>query len=95
VKNLKRAKIVGEVTGGGAHPTKPFKVTEHFTVGVPYARSISTITHTDWEGSGVTPDVAVPADDALKAAYRDALQSLIGNTDDPKRKEELRKLLPR
>jgi retinol-binding protein 3 len=95
MKNLKRAKIVGEVTGGGAHPTEPFKVTEHFTVGVPNARSISTITHTDWEGSGVTPDVAVDPDGALKAAYSDALQSLIANTDDPKRKDELRKLLSR
>jgi C-terminal processing protease CtpA/Prc len=93
LKNLKRATIIGEVTGGGAHPTRPFKVTDHFVVAVPFARSISPITHTDWEGTGVEPDVVVPADDALKAAYRTALENILGTTTDPERKEQLKKLL--
>jgi C-terminal processing protease CtpA/Prc len=82
LKNLKRAKIIGEVTGGGAHPTRPFKVTDHFVVAVPFARGVSPITRTDWEGTGIEPEVVVPADDALKAAYRTALEYLVGTTTD-------------
>ena len=93
LKNLKRATIIGEVTGGGAHPTRTFKVTDHFAVAVPFARGISPITHTDWEGTGITPDVVVPADDALKIAYKTALEYIIGTTTDTDRKEQLKKLL--
>lgn len=46
LKHLKRAVVVGETTGGGAHPTRPVKVTEHFAVWVPFARSMNPITHT-------------------------------------------------
>jgi hypothetical protein len=30
-------------------------------IGVPYARAINPITHTNWEGVGVEPDVKVAA----------------------------------
>lgn len=70
----KRATIVGETTGGGAHPTRGFRVTDHFLVGVPFARSINPVTKTNWEGTGVKPDVAVPADQALHTAHLMALK---------------------
>jgi hypothetical protein len=76
VKNLKRATIIGETTGGGAHPTRGCRVDDHFLIGVPSARSISTITKTDWEGTGVEPDVKVPADQALEAAKKMAAERL-------------------
>src|SRR5262245_11271822 len=41
LQSQKRATIVGETTGGGAHPTRGFRVTDHFRVGVPVARSIN------------------------------------------------------
>src|SRR6202008_2878752 len=46
LQTQKRATIVGETTGGGAHPTRGFPVTEHFGVGVPNARSINPVTKT-------------------------------------------------
>jgi C-terminal processing protease CtpA/Prc len=70
----KRGTIVGETTGGGAHPTRRFRVTDHFGVGVPFARSINPVTKTNWEGTGVKPDVAVPADQALLTAHQMALK---------------------
>jgi retinol-binding protein 3 len=76
VKNLKRATIVGETTGGGAHPTRGCRVDDHFLIGVPFARSISTITKTDWEGTGVEPDVKAPADQALDVAKNLAVEAL-------------------
>jgi len=69
--NLKvngRATLVGETTRGGAHPTEWYFLTPHIAVTVPTARSINPITGTNWEGVGVTPDIAVAADTALDAA---------------------------
>ena len=74
LQSRKRATVVGETTGGGAHPTRPFRVTDHFGVRVPFARSINPVTKTNWEGTGVRPDVAVPADQALHAAHLLALE---------------------
>jgi C-terminal processing protease CtpA/Prc len=77
--NLKvrnRAMLVGESTRGGAHPTGYYPLTEHITVTVPYARSINPVTGGDWEGVGVAPDLAVPADTALEVAYQHALERI-------------------
>src|SRR5215216_1480616 len=74
LKNLKRATIIGETTGGGAHPGGGFRINEHFGMFVPTGRAISPITKTNWEGTGVTPDVAVPADQALHVARITALR---------------------
>ena len=70
LKSLKRATIIGETTGGGAHPVSGHRIDEHFMMGVPDARAINPITHTNWEGVGVEPDVKVPASQALAAALK-------------------------
>lgn len=67
-----RAEVVGETTRGGAHPTARHPVTEHITVTVPTARTINTVTGTNWEGVGVQPDRAVPAEKALETALETA-----------------------
>jgi hypothetical protein len=76
LKTLKRATIIGETTGGGAHPVRGHRITEHFAIGVPFARAINPITHTNWEGTGVEPDVKVPAADALTTAKKLAAEKL-------------------
>jgi hypothetical protein len=76
LKTQKRATIVGEVTGGGAHPVDDHRIDDHFTIGVPSARAINPITKTDWEGTGVTPDVSVNAADALETATRLATEKI-------------------
>ena len=70
LKNLRRATIVGETTGGGAHPVNGHPIAGRFMIGVPFARAINPITKTNWEGTGVEPDVKVPAGDALATARR-------------------------
>jgi hypothetical protein len=70
LKTLKRATIVGETTGGGAHPVAGHRIDEHFMIGVPFARAINPITRTNWEGVGVKPDIIVPANDALATAQK-------------------------
>lgn len=70
LKTLKRATIVGETTGGGAHPVRGRRIDDHFMIGVPFARAINPITHTNWEGVGVEPDVKVSASEALATAQK-------------------------
>lgn len=68
LKVLGRATIVGETSGGGAHPTQMRRIEDHFLIGVPYAKAVNPITHTNWEGTGVEPSVKVPAAMALDTA---------------------------
>lgn len=76
LKNLKRATIVGETTGGGAHPGGPVTVGEGFVAFVPIGRAINPVTKTNWEGTGVTPDVATTKKEAFDKAYMLALDAL-------------------
>jgi hypothetical protein len=73
---LHRARLIGEMTGGGANPAGPRDLDEWFRIFVPWGRAINPITKTNWEGVGVVPDVSVPADSALEEAHRRALQEL-------------------
>lgn len=68
LKNLKRVTVVGETTGGGANPGDDIRLLPNFAVFVPLGRSISPITKSNWEGVGVTPDVSVCAEDAMRTA---------------------------
>lgn len=76
LQNLKRATIVGEITAGGAHPTGGHVVADHFVVDVPFAEAINPISHTSWEGTGVLPNVKVPAADALATAEQLATRDI-------------------
>jgi len=77
LKNLKRATIIGETTGGGAHPVSGHRIDDHFMIGVPFARAINPISKTNWEGTGVEPDVKVPAADALTTAQKLVAEKLV------------------
>jgi hypothetical protein len=39
-------------------------------IGVPFARAINPVSKTNWEGTGVEPDIKVPASEALEAAKK-------------------------
>lgn len=89
LKNLKRATIVGETTGGGAHPVNEYAFPNlKVSMRVPYARVINPVTGTNWEGVGVKPDIDVPAEKALVAAQLDAFKKMQETTSNPDRKRE-------
>jgi retinol-binding protein 3 len=79
---LKRATLVGETTGGGAHPGGAALIGEHFLVWVPTGRAINPITKTNWEGTGVKPDVKAPAGKALETAHQLAVKKLLEKAKD-------------
>ena len=87
LKNLKRATIVGETTGGAANPGGYISATPHFHVFVPTGRAINPITSTNWEGTGVEPDIQVPQAEALNTAYRLALGTVIEKLGEAPRSE--------
>lgn len=80
--------------GGGLQPTgaqtrEQYRITAHSELALPNARAINALTGTNWEGVGVTPDIAVPQEEALRTAYRAALKEALarreGNLTQPSR----------
>jgi hypothetical protein len=76
LQQLKRAVIVGEVTGGGAHPVSGQNLGDGFTMGVPFAKTVNPVTKSNWEGVGVEPNVKVAAPQALETAQKLAMEAL-------------------
>ena len=94
--NLKaqgRATLIGEVTRGGAHPSDRLAVSATMEVSVPNARSINPVTGTNWEGTGVVPDIAAPAEQAFDLAYRMALEHVARTSSSPAVLTEAREAL--
>lgn len=90
LKNLKRATIIGETTGGGAHPVERH-IFRNLGVGiqVPFGRAINPISGTNWEGVGVKPDIEIAEAKALDVAYKEALKKLSAKVEDESRKADL------
>ena len=89
MKNLERATVIGETTGGGAHPGGFQIATHDFLVWVPTGRAVNPITKTNWEGKGIEPHISLPQEDALDKAHAMALEKLIEKTDEEERKTAL------
>ena len=89
LKNLERATIVGETTGGGAHPGGSRIATDRFMVWIPSGRAINPITNTNWEGTGVQPHIEAKAADALLTAHIHALETMAKESNEKERKVQL------
>ncbi len=76
MKHLGRATVVGQQTSGGAHLTGSVIATDKFYVRIPQGRPTSPATNSNWEGTGVFPDIDIGINDALEIAYEIALERL-------------------
>jgi len=90
LKNLRRATIIGEITRGGAN-WWDYKIFKNLNIGVdlPHAYPINPITGSNWERTGVTPDIEVSEEKALDVAHLEALNKLVEKEKDPDRKAQL------
>ncbi|MBU8921157.1 MAG: S41 family peptidase [Bacteroidales bacterium] len=82
LRNLERAIVVGDTTGGGGHTVQGYTFdfdTYRIGIRVPYGRAYNPLNNEGWEGVGVIPHIPVPADQALDAAYADALAKQIAD----------------
>jgi hypothetical protein len=93
LKTLKRAIIVGETTGGGANPGGGVRLGEHFIAFVPSGRAINPITKTNWEGTGIAPDIEAPAAQALETAEITALKKLQERNTDERLGSEIKRAI--
>jgi retinol-binding protein 3 len=76
LKMLKRVTLVGETTRGSAHAGVFYRIDDHFGMGIPEVTAINPFSKTDWEGTGVEPDVKVKAVEALETAEKLAERKL-------------------
>ena len=90
LKNMKRGTIIGETTGGGAHPVE-YNIVESLGIAfsVPFGRAVNPITGTNWEGTGIEPDIKVPADQALSTARIEAMKKLMEREQNALKKSRL------
>ena len=77
LKNLGRATLVGEKTGGGGHMVTFERNAElKIEFKIPFNRAINPISGDNWEARGITPDVECPTEEALDRAYVLALEKI-------------------
>jgi hypothetical protein len=72
LQRTRRATLVGETTAGAGHygGMLPLDKAVTYSAFIPVGRTFDPDTNKGWEGTGVKPDVAVPADKALDEALR-------------------------
>ncbi|WP_348733048.1 S41 family peptidase [Rheinheimera texasensis] len=93
LKALKRATIIGETTKGGANPWKFFELIDNYQIAIPIAKAVNPITNTNWEGTGVQPDILASKDSAFSVAYKLALENLQSSEVPPEQLKEIKKAL--
>jgi retinol-binding protein 3 len=89
LQQVHRATIVGDTTGGGAHPTREFSIGQGFVLSVPTHRSPNIVSGTDWEGTGVRPEVAVSSKQALARTQALVYAELLAKTTDEQERQQL------
>lgn len=75
LQTQKRAVLIGETTAGGANPGYSFSINERFSIFIPTGRSVNPQTGTNWEGTGVKPDIQVKRSESLSVATEKAAQA--------------------
>jgi hypothetical protein len=95
LQTQKRATLVGEATGGGANPGDGYAIGGGFAAFIPNGRSINPVTKTNWEHTGVTPDIAVPAADAQKVAHAAILTDFAAKAAAPEERDMFKDTIAR
>lgn len=89
LQSRKRAIIIGEITGGGAHPVDFMRLPKGYGLIVPYAESINPITKSNWEGVGVIPDVKTTQEESFTKAKELAIVAAKNYREQPFNELEL------
>ena len=89
MKHLSTATLIGEQTGGAANSGDFVQLTPHFSMFLPSGRGVNPMTQTNWEGTGVKPDIHVAADQALNVAQKTILEKILAKETHEGRKKRL------
>ena len=91
---LRRATLIGETTRGGAHTGKGLQdLGFGLRALIPSGENLSPTSRTNWERSGVLPDVVAPDSSAFHTAYRTAIEVLIREAPTGPRYDRLERAL--
>ncbi|KFF12110.1 hypothetical protein IW15_11070 [Chryseobacterium soli] len=77
LQQYKLAEIIGEKTGGAANPVKDFIIQNQYLLLVPAGKITASISHKNWNHTGVIPDQEVKAENALQTAHATALKNIL------------------
>ena len=89
LQQLRNGTVIGEKTHGGAHLTRSFSAENGFVAFIPFSRGENSRTKTDWEGTGVQPQLIINEDRALSEAQVHALNSLLAKQTDEAEKRKI------
>lgn len=77
LQQYKLAKVIGEKTEGAANPVDHFIIQNQYLLLVPAGKITSSVSHKNWEHTGIFPDQEVKAEDALKTAHVKILKNIL------------------
>lgn len=86
IQTHKLGTLVGQTSAGGAHPGGLYRLSDHFAAFIATGRAVNPITNTNWEGTGVVPDVEAKPEEALRVAHVAALEKLLESARDDDRR---------
>ncbi len=78
MQHTKRATIIGDTTGGGAHPVHTFSIGQGFIASIPLGCGPKG---EDWEGVGIRPNIPVLSEQALAKAQFIALSDCFAQAE--------------
>lgn len=78
MQTQKRATIIGQITGGGANPGQSMNLNEKLRVIMPMGMAINPVTNTNWEGTGVIPDIEVSSEETFDSTHQLAIDAAEG-----------------
>jgi C-terminal processing protease CtpA/Prc len=71
LKSRGRGRVVGQRTPGAADHVTPVRLSGHVRALLPEARVRDAVTATNWEGTGIVPDIPCAPAGALEAAIEE------------------------
>ena len=77
VQQFKLGQLIGATTAGAANNNRFVPIAPGFMLSVSYGRPVHAVSQGNWEGKGVSPDVAVAPAQALDMAQSLALKGLL------------------
>lgn len=83
VQQFEIGEIVGTKTVGGANNNEFLPIAPVFVLSISFGRPVHPVSETNWEGTGVVPDVEVASSRALDTAHSLALERLLAGPDLP------------
>lgn len=87
--NIKGSTVIGDTTRGGAHLTRSFSLGNGFVAFIPYVRGEDAKTKTDWEGTGVVPDINAEESSCIATAVNAILVKKLATVTDENEKRKI------